>query len=66
MKLLKHVVRNMDQNVYIYFDENTKEGVIIDPGAQAQAIEKIIDENGINVKAILLTHGHSDHIGAVN
>ena len=41
MKLLKHVVRNMDQNVYIYFDENTKEGVIIDPGAQAQAIEKI-------------------------
>lgn len=65
MKLLKHVVRSMDQNVYIYFDENTKEGVIIDPGAQAQAISKIIDDNGINVKAILLTHGHSDHIGAV-
>ena len=28
MKLLKHVVRNMDQNVYIYFDENTNEELI--------------------------------------
>ena len=65
MKLLKHVVRSMDQNVYIYFDENTKEGVIIDPGAQAAAIAEIIYKNGVYVKAILLTHGHGDHIGAV-
>ena len=66
MKLLKHVVRNMDQNVYIYFDENTKEGVVIDPGNDAEAIEKIIDDNNVDVKAILLTHGHSDHTGAAN
>ena len=66
MKLLKHVVRNMDQNVYIYFDENTKEGVVVDPGNDAEAIEKIIDDNNVDVKAILLTHGHSDHTGAAN
>lgn len=66
MKLLQHVVRSMDQNVYIYFDENTKEGVVIDPGADPNAIFKIIDENGINLKAVLLTHGHGDHTGAAN
>ena len=65
MKLLSHVVRSMDQNVYIYFDEETKEGVIIDPGNDAPQIAEIIKRNEINVKAILLTHGHGDHIGAV-
>ena len=38
MKLLKHVVRNMDQNVYIYFDENTKECVVVEPGQDAEAL----------------------------
>jgi len=65
MKLLNHVVRSMDQNVYIYFDENTKEGVIIDPGDDADVIMDLIEKNGIKVKAMLLTHGHSDHIGAI-
>ena len=65
MKLLSHVVRSMDQNVYIYFDENTNEGVIIDPGNDGKDIEDIVKSNGIDVKAILLTHGHGDHIGAV-
>ena len=63
MKLFKHVVRGMDQNVYFYFDEDTKEGVIVDPGDDAQQIIKLIDENEIKVKMILLTHGHGDHIG---
>jgi glyoxylase-like metal-dependent hydrolase (beta-lactamase superfamily II) len=65
MKLLSHVVRSMDQNVYIYFDENTKEGVIIDPGNDAEVILDMVKKNGINIKAMLLTHGHSDHIGAI-
>ena len=65
MQLLQHVVQAMDQNVYIYFDENSKEGVIIDPGDDAAQIIDIVEENGIKVKYILLTHGHSDHIGAI-
>lgn len=40
MKLLKHVVRNMDQNVYIYFDENTKEGVVVGSGKTPEAMRK--------------------------
>lgn len=65
MKLFKHVVRSMDQNVYFYYDENTMEGVVIDPGNDAKKIMSLVEENGINVKAILLTHGHGDHIGAI-
>ena len=65
MKLLQYVVRSMDQNVYIYFDEESKEGVIVDPGNDAARIAQVIKENEIDVKAILLTHGHGDHTGAV-
>jgi len=54
------------ENVYIYYDENSLAGVVIDPGDEAAAITKIINENKINVEAILLTHGHIDHIAAVN
>jgi len=53
-------------NCYIYWDENTKEGVIIDPGAyedfEKNEIINYIKANGINIKYILLTHGHIDHI----
>lgn len=65
MKILKHNVMSMDENVYIVYDEITMEGVIIDPGMDAGQIMNAIDKAGIKVKAICLTHGHGDHIGAV-
>lgn len=53
-------------NCYVYWDEKTKEGVIIDPGAYADfeknEILDYIKANGINIKLILSTHGHVDHI----
>ena len=65
MKIRKIVWYSMDENIYIVYDETTKEGVIIDPGAEAGRIIDCVEENGVDVKAILLTHGHGDHIGAV-
>ena len=65
MEIIKHNIMSMDENVYIVYDEKDKSGVIIDPGADAKRIIKIIEDKGIHVKAILLTHGHGDHIGAV-
>ncbi len=53
-------------NCYIYWDEKTKEGVIIDPGAyedrEKNEILDYIKSNGIDIKLILNTHGHVDHI----
>ncbi|MGG5462555.1 MBL fold metallo-hydrolase [Clostridium sp. B9] len=52
-------------NCYIVMDENTKECAILDPGADSSRIEKVIETLGANPKMILLTHGHFDHVGAV-
>ena len=50
-------------NTYIVYDENTNDGVMIDPGGMA---EKLLTESqGIKIKYIILTHAHFDHIGAL-
>lgn len=39
-------------------------GIIIDPGADAKTIMAVIDQQGLEIEAIINTHGHFDHIGA--
>lgn len=56
-------------NCYIVYNDNTeslKEAVIIDPGDDADKIYDKVEELGVNPIAVLLTHGHFDHILAVN
>ena len=53
-------------NCYFYIDDETKHGFLIDPGADADKLLKIIEREGFTIEKILLTHGHFDHIGAVN
>lgn len=53
-------------NCYLVSNEETKELVIIDPGDQADLLARKIDESGAKPMAILLTHGHFDHVLAVN
>jgi len=66
MKVKTFTVNPFSMNCYIYWDENTKEGVIIDPGAyedfEKKGILNYVKSNGIDIKLILLTHGHIDHI----
>ncbi len=50
------------ENTYIVYDENTSEGVVIDPGSKACDIINKADEKGIKIKYILITHCHYDHI----
>ncbi|MBQ6820370.1 MAG: MBL fold metallo-hydrolase [Clostridium sp.] len=52
-------------NCYIVIDEKTNKAAIIDPGAEANYIIKEIEVLGVKVEAILLTHCHFDHNGAV-
>ncbi len=52
-------------NCYIIYDENTKDCALVDPGAQPKELLDFIEKEKFIPKAVLLTHGHSDHIGAV-
>lgn len=56
----------ISENCFFYIDDNTKHGFLIDPGAEADRLLAMIRENGWVIEKILLTHGHFDHIGAVN
>lgn len=55
----------IDVNAYFYIDEEKKRGVLIDPGAQADLLLDTVRQNGWTIERILITHGHFDHIGAV-
>lgn len=62
MKVFLIVTRELDQNCYCCFDENAREGVIIDPSLNWDGIVTFLDKEKLEIKAILLTHGHYDHI----
>ena len=59
------VLGQVSTNCYLVYDEQTKEGVVIDPADNAPYILNTCSELGINLTAVLLTHGHFDHIMAV-
>ncbi len=65
MIIEKLEVEPFASNCYIVGAESTKEGMIIDPGAEANKILKKVEDLGLEVKLIVLTHGHIDHFGAV-
>jgi len=60
------VTKYLPTNVYFYIDEQSKHGFIIDPGAEAEKLKKVAADKGFVIEKILLTHGHFDHIAAVN
>ena len=53
-------------NTYFYVDEISRHGFLIDAGAEPDRLLQIIRGNNWQIEQILLTHGHFDHIGAVN
>ena len=63
MELKRLEVGSFENNCYIVSCAETGEAVIIDPAAEAQKIIKEIKKK--KVKFILITHGHLDHIGAL-
>jgi len=64
MKLITIKTGVISENAYLYFDESSREGIVIDPGDDGSRIIETIKDAGAVVKAVLLTHGHFDHIGA--
>ncbi len=55
----------MEVNCYLVYDSITKEGVLVDPGDEGSHIMHCIEERELKIGKIVLTHGHGDHIGAV-
>lgn len=66
MEILRLAAGIYAANCYIVYSTSTMEGVIIDPGGDADDIINTIEENDIKVVGIILTHGHADHIGGLN
>ena len=56
-------VTPFQQNCTILWDDETMEGVVIDPGGEVERIQAAIEETGVTVRDIWLTHGHIDHAG---
>jgi glyoxylase-like metal-dependent hydrolase (beta-lactamase superfamily II) len=66
MILRKLTVGPYASNCYIVGDEASKEGMIIDPGANAPEILRTVEKLGLKIKLIVLTHRHPDHVGAAS
>jgi glyoxylase-like metal-dependent hydrolase (beta-lactamase superfamily II) len=62
--LRKMIVGEMDTNCYILGCSTTKDGAVIDPGGNPDAIKSAIEDMGLVIRIIVNTHGHVDHISA--
>lgn len=59
------VVGPFASNCYIVGSESSKKAMIIDPGAEARRILKTVNDLGLTVPLIVVTHVHVDHVGAL-
>ena len=65
MVIERFVTGPIEVNTYLVYDENTKEGFIVDPGAYCPELTEKVKKEKVNIEYIILTHGHGDHIGGV-
>jgi glyoxylase-like metal-dependent hydrolase (beta-lactamase superfamily II) len=66
MNLIQLTVGQLGVNCYIVSCDDTKESLVIDPGDNIEIILEKIEQENLQVKYIVNTHGHADHIGANN
>jgi glyoxylase-like metal-dependent hydrolase (beta-lactamase superfamily II) len=65
MEILGFPVGPLQANAYLAICESTSRCALVDPGGEAGRLLETVDERGIEVEAILLTHAHLDHVGGV-
>lgn len=65
MKIITLNNYSTDENTYIVYDENTKSGFVTDPGCDSEDIIRAAENKNINIKYILITHCHYDHIAGM-
>ncbi len=65
LKILSLAVGALEENCHIVYDEETREAMIIDPGDEPDRIIDIIKEERLDVRYLVCTHTHFDHVGAL-
>ncbi len=66
MKIMYMVLGPFMTNTYILYNEETMEGVVVDPSFSPEHYIKAINEEKIHLRSIFLTHGHVDHMAGMN
>jgi len=61
MKIVKLIAPPLENNVYIVYDEESKEGCIIDIALASQEVFEFVKNKGLKIKYIISTHAHADH-----
>ena len=61
MKIEQIIVGHMAVFCYLVYDEQSKEGILIDPAGNEQQLLQLLKEKGITLRYIVNTHGHPDH-----
>ena len=56
-------VTDFQQHCSIVYDDQTMEGVVVDPGGEVDRIAGVVEDLGVKVREVWLTHGHLDHAG---
>jgi hydroxyacylglutathione hydrolase len=65
MDVRMFTVGPVQENCFLFRQDGSNEALIVDPGEEAPKLLGAIEELGVDLKAILLTHTHFDHVGAV-
>lgn len=61
----KMTVGPLETNCYLVIEPESREAILVDPGAEAERILDRLEQAGARLVAIVLTHAHGDHLGAV-
>ncbi len=64
MKYRIFPVTHYQQNCSLIWCDTTKQAALIDPGGEAERLLREVDEAGLELQMVLLTHGHIDHVAA--
>lgn len=64
MKIKRLIGGNLESNGYVIYDKEYGAAYIVDPGYNGEKFIKVVNDLGLSLKGILLTHHHYDHVDA--